>query len=52
MKKYRTDLTNAELIREFVYRVKFDHYDPIGSEEPEYTREELEDELLERMSRY
>lgn len=45
-------MDNRELIREFVYRVKFDHYDPIGMKEPKYTFEELEDELLERMSRY
>lgn len=54
MKKYSdlVKLTNAELLEKFVYRVQFDHYDPSGMKDPEYTYEELEDELRERMSRY
>lgn len=45
-------LSNKELIREFEYRVKFDHYDPMGMKEPRFKKEDLINELLERMSKY
>lgn len=45
------DLTNEDLLEEFEYVVKRNHYDPIRSREPLFTEDVLRDELQNRLKK-
>lgn len=45
------DLTNEDLLEEFEYAVKRNHYDPIDSRMPLFTEDEMRDELRNRLKK-
>jgi len=43
------DLSNTELLAEYSYAVKSDHYDPLGDMRPKFDSYELRAEIFKRM---
>lgn len=46
------DLKNNDLLEHYAAVVRRNHYDPVYSDQPDYTEGELEDELFRRLAVY